>query len=172
MRLAGKYLYKVDTPIPKIIASCCRGWPFSNSRLICSCSCLLIARGRPPSRPCALAAASPARVRSTINSRSISASADITWKKNRPIALLVSILSVKEWKWAPRSCNSDINATRFFTLRPSLSNFQTTRVSPLFTYFNARFRPGRFAILPLIRSSKMRSQFALVSALRWALLQS
>lgn len=48
MRLAGKYLYKVDTPIPKIIANCCRGWPFSNSRLICSCSCLLIARGALP----------------------------------------------------------------------------------------------------------------------------
>ena len=148
------------------MASCWRVCPLANSRPIWSRSCGFNALGLPPMRPCALAAANPASVRSTISSRSISASADITWKKKRPMAVLVSILSVKERKWAPRSCSSDISAIRFLTLRPNLSSFHTTRVSPLLTHFKARLRPGRLATFPLMRSSKMWSQFALVSALR------
>lgn len=46
--------------------------------------------GRPPVRPCALAASSPARVRSLMSDRSNSAMAAMIWKNSRPSADVVS----------------------------------------------------------------------------------
>ncbi|EHU53560.1 hypothetical protein ECDEC2E_3103 [Escherichia coli DEC2E] len=42
-------------------------------------------------------------------------------------------------------------------LRPSLSSFQTTRVSPALSCLSARFNLGLFVDLPLILSSKISS---------------
>ena len=55
---------------------------------------LIILRGLPPSRPLALAAASPALVLSRMRSASNSASAAKMPKTNRPLDVVVSI-------WAP-----------------------------------------------------------------------
>ena len=118
----------------------------------------------PPIRPSARAAASPAQVRSTINSRSISARAPITWKKKRPIGVLVSILSVRLLKLMPRLRKSSISETRFRILRPSLSSFHTISVSPSESALKSFFRPGLSAVLPLILSSKISSHPALSSA--------
>ncbi len=148
----------MDTPIPKIIANCfCRGWPFSNSRLICSCySCLLIARGA--SQSLALWR-QPVRqgVRSTINSLQsiISASADVKKESLIRAALVHPILSVKNGSELHVHAFLIFN-TAFLLLRPSLSNFQTTKVSPLFTYANA-VQAGAVCNLATDTVFKMRS---------------
>ena len=115
-------------------------------------------------RPCSLAAAKPARVRSTISSLSISARALITWKKKRPAAVLVSIESVRLRKFTPRACSSDTRVIRSRTLRPNLSSFQTTSTSPGRSRRSARFNPGRLAFFPLAVSSKTCSHSARNSA--------
>ena len=57
--------------------------------------------GRPPCRPRARAAASPACVRSRIRSRSNSARAPKTWKISLPPLVVVSICSVRLLKPTP-----------------------------------------------------------------------
>ncbi len=57
--------------------------------------------GRPPPRPRARAAASPAMVRSLMRTRSNWASAPKTWKTSMPLAVVVSIPSVSERKPLP-----------------------------------------------------------------------
>lgn len=109
---------------------------------------MVITRRRPPTLPYSLAAAKPARVRSTISSRSISARALMTWKKNRPAGVLVSMLSVRLRKFTPRACSSDTSVIRSRTLLPSLSSFQTTSTSLGRSRRSARFNPGRRAFFP------------------------
>ncbi|CSZ26441.1 Uncharacterised protein [Shigella sonnei] len=121
---------------------------------------------RPPIRPYARAASSPAFVRSTISSRSISARAPITWKKKRPIGVLVSIESVRLRKLMPRSRNSSTSTTRCRILRPSRSSFQTTSVSPADNVLSSFFSPGLSDFVPLILSSKISSHPAQFNALR------
>ncbi len=58
--------------------------------------------GRPPTRPRARAAATPARERSMIISLSNWASAEKTWKTRRPPGVVVSIPSWRERKPIPR----------------------------------------------------------------------
>ena len=81
--LLGRYLYSVFTFTPITSATCCRVAPFSSILRHRSTTSSVITRRRPPTLPCSLAAANPARVRSTISSRSISARALMTWKKHR-----------------------------------------------------------------------------------------
>lgn len=113
------------------IATCCRGTPAPIKRPACAyCSNVSFGR-RPPLHPLSLVASSPARVLSTINSRSISSSVPMTWKKNRPIGVDVSmLLSVRLWKLTPRSRNSSTRTTRWRILWPRRSSFHTTSVSP------------------------------------------
>ncbi len=120
--------------------------------------------GGAATRPCSLAAAKPARVRSTISSRSISARALITWKKKRPAGVLVSMLSVRLRKFTPRACSSDTSVIRSRTLRPSRSSFQTTSTSPGLSLRKARLNPGRLAFFPLAVSSNICSHSARKSA--------
>ncbi len=114
--------------------------------------------------PCSLAAANPARVRSTINSRSIYARALMTWKKKRPAGVEVSIESVRLRKFTPRACNSDTSVIRSRTLRPSRSSFHTTSTSPGRSRHSTRFNPGLLAFFPLAVSSKTSSHSARISA--------
>ncbi len=88
-------------------ATCCRVAPVPNILRHRSTTSVVITRRRPPTLPCSLAAAKPARVRSTINSRSISARALMTWKKKRPAGVEVSIELVRLRKFTPRACSSD-----------------------------------------------------------------
>lgn len=90
-------------PPPLTSATCCRVAPVPNILRHRSTTSVVITRWRPPTLPCSLAAANPARVRSTINSRSISARALMTWKKNRPAGVEVSIESVRLRKFTPRA---------------------------------------------------------------------
>ena len=69
--------------------------PLASSFFADSILLSVIRRFRPPVRPLSFAARSPACVRSTIRSRSISARLAITWKKNRPAVVRVSMLSVR-----------------------------------------------------------------------------
>ncbi len=151
-------------PTPTTSAICCRVAPFSSIRRQRSTTSVVIIRRRPPMRPCSLAAAKPARVRSTISSLSISASALMTWKKKRPAGVLVSMLSVRLRKFTPRACSSDTRVIRSRTLRPSRSSFQTTSTSPGRSRRSARFNPGRLAFFPLAVSSKTSSHSARISA--------
>lgn len=119
-----------SSPPPITSATCCRVAPISIILRHRSTTSVVITRRRPPTLPCSLAAAKPARVRSTISSRSISARALMTWKKKRPAGVLVSMLSVRLRKFTPRACSSDTSVIRSRTLLPSLSSFQTTSTSP------------------------------------------
>ena len=140
-----------------MIATCWRGTPDAISRPACAhCSGESLGR-RPPIRSCARAASSQAFARSTISSRSISARAPITWKKKRPIGVLVSIESVRLRKLMPRSRNSSTSTTRRRILRPSRSSFQTTSVSPADNVLSSFFSPGLSDLVSLILSSKIRS---------------
>ena len=118
-------------------------------------------------RPFSQAAASPARVRSTINSLSISARADMMWNMKRPIGLEVSMLSVRLLKWMPRCRSSSTSSTRFRMLRPRRSSFHTTSVSPSLSVRRSFLSAGRFATVPLIFSSKTCSHPARSRACRW-----
>ncbi|CFZ26702.1 tail fiber domain-containing protein [Salmonella enterica subsp. enterica serovar Typhi] len=83
-----------------------------------------------------------------------------------PIGVLVSILSVRLRKFTPRWRSSSISVTRCRILRPSLSSFQTTSVSPADSVLSSFFSPGLSDLVPLILSSKIRSHPAQFSALR------
>lgn len=122
----------VFTPTPITSATCCRVAPaisISSARL--TIVRVMILR-RPPILPRSRAAARPARVRSMFSSLSISASAPITWKKKRPAAVLVSMLSVRLRKLTPRACSSDTSVIRSRTLRPNGLSLQATSSSPDF----------------------------------------
>src|SRR5699024_1405109 len=63
--------------------------------------------GRPPTRPRARAAASPALVRSVMMSRSNSAREAKMWKTSRPPGEVVSMFSCRDRNSMPRSCSSE-----------------------------------------------------------------
>jgi hypothetical protein len=92
---AGTHRYSVGTETARFRATSRGGIPPASNCLADSIFPVVILRGRPPIRPSFLAAPSPARVRSTISSRSICARLAMTWKKNRPAGVLVSIPSVR-----------------------------------------------------------------------------
>ena len=92
---AGNHRYSVGTETARFRATSRGGIPPASNCLADSIFPVVILRGRPPIRPSFLAAPSPARVRSTISSRSICARLAMTWKKNRPAGVLVSIPSVR-----------------------------------------------------------------------------
>src|ERR1700727_17493 len=64
------------------------------------------AAGRPPRRPRAAAATRPARVRSTMISRSMELSAPRMLNMNRPLGVVVSMLSVIDLSATPRRFRS------------------------------------------------------------------
>ena len=68
--------------------------------------------GRPIGLPRSRAAAIPARVRSPMRERSNSASAPMTWKRRRPLAVRVSIASDNETKLTPRCSSSCVIVIR------------------------------------------------------------
>ncbi len=151
-----------------MIATFWRGTPDAINRPACAhCSGVSLGR-RPPIRPCARAASSPAFVRSTISSRSISASGTHHMKeKNAPIGVLVSIASVRLRKLTPRSRNSSTRMTRCRILRPSRSSFQTTRVSPADNVLSSFFSVPAFRTLYRLSClQKISSHPAQFSALR------
>jgi hypothetical protein len=91
-------------------------------------------------------------VRSTMSSRSIWARDAITLKKKRPDTVVVSIASVRLTKPTPRLFRPPAKSRRSFTLRPRLSSFHTTRVSPSRSVSKAWSSPGRWDVVPLIVS--------------------
>ena len=121
---------------------------------------------RPPLRPSCLATSSPARVRSTVSSRSISARLAMTWKKKRPDGVPVSMESVRLLNWTPCLCSSPTRSTSCLTERPSRSSFQTTKVSPSRSISSVLAKPGRSARVPLTLSSKTFWHPALAKASR------
>ncbi|CIL11964.1 gp19 [Salmonella enterica subsp. enterica serovar Typhi] len=64
------------------------------------------------------------------------------------------------------TANENRPVTRCRILRPSLSSFQTTSVSPADSVLSSFFSPGLSDLVPLILSSKIRSHPAQLSALR------
>ena len=54
----------------------------------------------------------------------------MTWKKNRPEGVPVSMESVRLLNWTPSFWSSPTRSTSCLTLRPSRSSFQTIKVSP------------------------------------------
>jgi hypothetical protein len=123
--------------------------------------------GRPPWRPRARAAESPAIVRSRIRSRSNSASALNTWKMSRPPLVVVSMLSCSERNPTRRSRSSCTLCTRSTSERPNRSSFHTTMVSPLRAKARASVRPGRSAFAPPATSVNTLRQPARLSSSRW-----
>jgi len=86
---------------------------------------------RPPLRPRARADASPARVRSQINSRSNYASAAKIPKTSFPAGVVVSMAApwpLRTFSPTPRAVRSWMVLTRWRRLCPRRSSFQTTRV--------------------------------------------
>ena len=113
----------------------------------------------PPLRPLALAAESPASVRSRMMSRSSSAINAVIRKKNFPIAVEVSIFSFKLSSSTPRFFKSSASSMRCFVERLARSNFQMTSVSPFLRWSRQLSHSGRLAFAPLSPwSQKMRWQ--------------
>lgn len=122
--------------------------------------------GRPPVLPLALAASSPARVRSRIRSRSNWANDPKILNMSVPPGVLVSIDSVSERNCTPLASKSLMSSTRFCRDRPSLSSFQTTTVSPSRSRSSMWSSSGRCAFAPDATSVKIRSQPTFSSASR------
>ena len=120
--------------------------------------------GRPPVLPLALAASSPARVRSRIRSRSNWANDPKILNMSVPPGVLVSIDSVSERNCTPLASKSLMSSTRFCRDRPSLSSFQTTTVSPSRSRSSMWSSSGRCAFAPDATSVKIRSQPTFSSA--------
>jgi len=93
----------------------------------CSVDSLL---GRPPTRPRARAAVSPATVRSRMISRSNWASAPNRWNTSRPPAVVVSMFSRSDRNPTPRASSAVTTSIRCRSDRPSRSSRHTTNVSP------------------------------------------
>ena len=87
-------------------------------------------RGRPPLRPRARAASSPARVRSPMTWRSNSANAAKMWKTSRPPEVVVSTASVSERSPTPPASSRSTVAISCRSERASRSSRQTASVSP------------------------------------------
>ena len=87
------------------------------------------ALGLPPFRPLALAAVSPAVVRSLIRFLSNSASAPKIWKISLPPLVVVSIFSVRLLNPIPRPSSMVIVPIKSLRERPNRSKRQTTNVS-------------------------------------------
>ena len=103
----------------------------------------------PPLRPLALAAASPASVRSRMISRSSSAIDAVIRKKNFPIAEAVLICSFRLFSLTPRCFNSSASSIRCLVERLARSSFQITSVSPFLRWSRQLSHSGRFAFAPL-----------------------
>jgi hypothetical protein len=86
--------------------------------------------GRPPFRPLARAASSPAAVRSRMTERSNSASAAKTWNTSLPPEVVVSIASVSERSPIFRRSRSSTVSISCRMDRARRSSFHTTSVSP------------------------------------------
>ena len=82
-------------------------------------------------RPSALAAATPADVRSRIIARSNSAKAPTICIIIRPAGVVVSMFSVTERNPAPALRMRSMMCSTSFSDRDNRSSFQTTTVSPL-----------------------------------------
>ena len=123
--------------------------------LICFSSRLA---GRPPVLPLALAASSPARVRSRIRSRSNWANDPKMLNMRVQPGVLVSIASVSERNCTPLASKLLMSSTRFCRDRPSLSSFQTTTVSPSRSRSSMWSSSGRWAFAPDATSMKIRLQ--------------
>ena len=124
--------------------------PFSRSwwrALAASASSTL--RGRPPLRPLAAAAASPARVRSIMVSRSSWANAAMMVSMAVPIGPSVCRPSVRLRNPIPRDVNWSTTARTCWVLRPSRSSFQTVSTSPSRRWSRQASRWGRDAVAPL-----------------------
>ncbi len=87
--------------------------------------------GRPPLRPQARAAFSPALVRSRMIERSKWTKPPKMWKNSSPAPVVVWIASVSERKPMPRTCSWSVTSISCFIKRAKRSSFQTTRVSPV-----------------------------------------
>lgn len=122
--------------------------------------------GRPPVLPLALAASSPARVRSRIRSRSNWAKDPKMLNMRVPSGVLVSIASVSDRNCTPLASKLLMSSTRFCRDRPSLSSFQTTTVSPSRSRSSMWSSSGRWAFAPDATSMKIRLQPAFSSASR------
>lgn len=94
----------MDTP--RFLATSLGGTPLARSFLADSILLSVILGLRPPFRPSCRATSRPARVRSTIRPRSISAKLAMTWKKKRPEGVPVSMASVRLLNWTPCLCSS------------------------------------------------------------------
>jgi hypothetical protein len=137
-----------------------------NARAICAFFGVS-AFGRPPFRPRARAALSPACVRSRMISRSNSASAPKIWNISFPPDVVVSIASVIDLKPIPRLLRPVIVSMRCLRERPSRSSLHTTRVSPSRRWLRASSSPVRSALAPDAVSVKTLSQPALAKASFW-----
>ena len=108
---------------------------------------------RPPLRPRALAAASPARVRSWIRRRSNCARLEKMLNINSPDAVVVSMApSESDRKPIPLPSNSSTRATRCGIERPRRSRRQTTKVSPASKALTHASSPGRLPRAPDVLS--------------------
>ena len=85
------------------------------------------AAGRPPRRPRPAAATRPARVRSTMISRSMELSAPRMLNMNRPLGVVVSMLSVIDLSATPRRFRSSAMSIRCRRLRASRSGRSAIR---------------------------------------------
>jgi hypothetical protein len=117
---------------------------------------VVITVGRPPVRPRARAAASPAWVRSRIRSRSNSASAPNRWKTSLPPGVVVSRASATLRNPTPRSSRVVTVSIRWRRERPSRSSFHTTRVSPGRSWSRTLVSSGRASSEPDAVSVKTR----------------
>ena len=145
------------TETPRSVATSCRGSPDARSFPVTSTLPSVITLLRPPTRPSLRAACRPARVRSTLSTRSVSARLAVTWKKKRLAGVLVSMESVGLTKLIPSSFKPLMRSTSCLTLRPSRSSFQTTKVSPFLRMSSAFWSPGRSVTFPLVVPSKTLS---------------
>ena len=109
-------------------------------------------------RPLTRAAFNPAWVRSTIRSRSNSASELKIWNISFPPLVVVSMLSCKLLKKIFFLCKSFIVWIKCCNDRPRRSSFQTTKVSPSRRYEMAFSRPGLCDLTPLAMSVNISSQ--------------
>lgn len=100
-------------------------------------------------RPSALAAASPADVRSQIIARSNSAKAPTICIIIRPAGVVVSMFSVTDRNPAPALPIRSMMCSTSFKERDRRSSFHTTTVSPSSRWSSETHRFGRYAMFGL-----------------------
>ena len=128
-------------PTPITSAICCRVAPFSSILRHRSTTTSVITRRRPPTLPCSLAAAKPARVRSTISSLPFPPGAHNVEEKAAGWRRSVNRVG-QAAEIHPRACNSDTSVIRSRTLRPSRSISRPPAHHPVATAV-MRFNHGR-----------------------------